>query len=74
MVGILEKMVIHFCCLNRMDMRDDVFEMICFDKIDRLMANRRTDLGLIVAWHIYYIWTVVPEHNVAPPEFHFRLH
>ena len=47
-------------------------EMICFDKVDRLMANRRTYLGFIVAWHMYYISTVIPEHKIAPPKIHFR--
>ena len=67
-------MIIDFSCLDRVDVRDNVFEVVCFDKMDWLMADRRANFRLIAARHVYYISAVIPEHNIAPPKFLFRLH
>ena len=54
-------------------MRDNVFESICFDKMDWLMADRRANLCLIAARHVYYISTIIPEHNSCSSQISFSL-
>lgn len=73
-MGILVYMIIDFSGLDRMDVRDNMCEVVCFDKMDWLMADRRANFRFIAARHVYYISTAIPEHNIAPPKFLFHLH